>query len=95
MGLPIRLVGEPGSGPLIAGSVGTSESYQPGLTEDRAGLRCPRVPCQCPTDESVGVSVTHPMLGFQVSDDRHVLPNAAIGDDLLPLRNRAAVLRLD
>ena len=61
----------------------------------RASSGCRSVSFQGPTDERVGVAMTHRVLGLEVSDDRHVLLIATVGDDLLPICNRAAVLRLD
>jgi hypothetical protein len=54
-----------------------------------------RVPSQRPADEGVGVSVSHPVFGLEVADDRHVFLETTVGNDLLPLGNRPAVLRLD
>ena len=46
---------------------------------------------QRPTDEVIRVTMAHPVLGFEVFDDGHVFVNSAIGDDHLPLSNRATV----
>ena len=51
--------------------------------------------CERPTDERIGVPAPHAMLGLQVPNDAHVLPEATSSDDLLPLRDRAPVLLLD
>ena len=54
-------------------------------------LRGSRVTCERPSDEGVSVPVAHLVLGFEVADDRHVLLESTVADDLLPLGDRATV----
>ncbi len=46
---------------------------------------CGRVTGQGPTHEGVCMTMADPVLGFEVIDDRHVLLDPTIGNDLLPL----------
>ena len=69
--------------------------HLPADRERHAASRTGDVACERPADERVGVPVSHAVLGLQVSHDGHVLAEAAVRDDLLPLRDRAPVLLLD
>ena len=83
----------------VSPRVGDSGRLGRTVDDPRAGpslcLRTSHVARERPTDERVGVPVTHAILRFQVPHDGHVLLAATLRDDPLPLRDRAPVLLLD
>jgi hypothetical protein len=62
---------------------------------EKTSVRGRRVSRERPADQCVGVTVSHSVFGFEISDDRHLSIDAAVGDEVLPLRYRATILLLD